>query len=112
MFLETFYIGVVFTCCVKFITVIIQTVIDAHGLKIQRQRKFKFLPKFPGWGPTHGGSRLSGKVTTGARGSHYFEFYCIFIDKYFELCLRGAMYVNLVIYSNKSKSSRSPKYVI
>ena len=37
-----------------------------------------------------GGSRLSGKI---AWGSPYFRFYCIFINKCFEICLRGVIYL-------------------
>jgi hypothetical protein len=37
------------------------------------------------------GSRLSGKIARG--GSPYFGFYCIFINKCFEICLRGVLYL-------------------
>ncbi len=44
-----------------------------------------FLTKFLG-----GGSRLSGKLPG---GSLYFGFYCICINKCFEICLRGVLYL-------------------
>ncbi len=37
------------------------------------------------------GSRLSGKIAW--VGSPYFGFYCIFINKCFEICLRGVLYL-------------------
>jgi len=50
-------------------------------LKIHGKGYLKFVPK------SLGGSRLSEKMPG---GNPYFGFYCIFINKYFEICLRGA----------------------
>ena len=53
-------------------------IIDAHRLKVQGgSSSFCQNPLEEG----EGGSRLSGYI---ARGSPYFEFYCIFINKFFE----------------------------
>ncbi len=45
-----------------------------------------FLPK------SLRGSRLSGKIAWGG-SPYYFMFYCVFINKCFEICLRGVLYL-------------------
>jgi hypothetical protein len=60
--------------------------IDAHGLKIRGRGYLMFLPK------SLSGSRLSGKIAWGG-GSPYFGFYCIFMNKCFEICMRGVLYL-------------------
>ncbi len=61
-------------------------IIDAHGLTIQGRGYMMFFAKIPR------GSRFSGKIAWGG-GSPYFGFYCIFINKCFEICLRGVLYL-------------------
>ena len=59
--------------------------IDAHRLKIQGRGYLMFFAKIPRWGQGFQ-EKLSG-------GSPYFRFYCIFINKCFEICLRGVLYL-------------------
>ncbi len=60
--------------------------IDAHGLKIQGRGYLMFFPKIPR------GSRFSGKIAWG--GGPYFGFHNVFfINKCFEICLRGVLYL-------------------
>jgi hypothetical protein len=61
--------------------------IDAHGLKIQGRGYLKLLPKSLGGCQV----KVSGKGKI-AQGSHYFGFYCIFINKSFEIFLGGAIF--------------------
>jgi len=63
--------------------------IDAQGLKIQRTGYLMFLPKSLGGGV--GGIKAFRKNCQGR--SPYFGFYCIFISKCFEICLRGVLYL-------------------
>ncbi len=60
-------------------------VIDAHGLKIQGRGYLIFFTKIPR------GVKAFRKNCLG--GSPYFGFYCIFINKCFEICLRGVLYL-------------------
>ncbi len=62
------------------------TNIDAHGLKIQGRGYLKFFAKIP-----RGGVKAFKKNCLG--GSPFFGFYCIFINKCFEICLRGILYL-------------------
>ncbi len=55
--------------------------IDAHWLKIQGRGYLKFLPI------SLGGSRLSGKIAREGLPISGFNFYCIFINKCFDICL-------------------------
>jgi hypothetical protein len=59
--------------------------IDAHGLKLQWRGYLMFFAKIP-----RGGQGFHEKLSG---GSPYFGFYCIFIDKCFEICLRGVLYL-------------------
>ncbi len=59
--------------------------IDAHGLKIQGRGYLMFLAKIP-----RGGQGFQEKLPG---GSPYFGFYCIFINKCLEICLRGVLYL-------------------
>jgi hypothetical protein len=65
--------------------------IDAHGLKIQGTGSLKFLPKSLGGGGFR--EKLPGGVPLPISGFIY--FYCIFINKCFEICLRGVLYLPL-----------------
>ena len=60
-------------------------IIDAHGLKIQGRGYLMFFAKIPR------GVKAFRKNCLG--GSPYFGFYCIFINKCFEICLRGVLYL-------------------
>ncbi len=60
--------------------------IDAHGLKIQGRGYLMFFAKIP-----RGGQGFQEKLPGG--GSPDFGFYCIFINKCFEICLRGVLYL-------------------
>jgi hypothetical protein len=61
--------------------------VDAHGLKIEGWRYLMFFAKIP----RGGGQRFQEKLPG---GSPYFGFYCIFINKCFEFCLRGVLYLH------------------
>ncbi len=60
--------------------------IDAHGLKIQGRGYLMFFVRIPG------GVKAFRKNCRGG-GGPYFGFYCIFINKCFEICLRGVLYL-------------------
>jgi hypothetical protein len=62
--------------------------IDAHGLKIQGRGYLMFFPKSLG-----GVKAFRKNCLGGVGGSPYFGFYCIFINKCFEICLRGVLYL-------------------
>ena len=66
--------------------IVIIRFIDAHGLKIQGRGYLMFFAKIP-----RGGQGFQEKLPGG--GSPYFRFYCIFINKCFEICLRGVLYL-------------------
>ncbi len=66
---------------------LIVATIDAHGLNIQGRGYLMFFAKIP-----RGGQGFQEKLPGGG-GSPYFGFYCIFINKCFEICLRGVLYV-------------------
>jgi hypothetical protein len=59
--------------------------LNAHGLKIQGRGYLMFFAKIPR------GVKAFRKNCLG--GSPYFGFYCIFINKCFEICLRGVLYI-------------------
>jgi hypothetical protein len=68
--------------------------IDAHGLKIQGRGYLLFFAKIP-----RGGGQGFQEKLPGGGGSPYFGFYCIFINKSFEIlylpspppvCIHGA----------------------
>ncbi len=61
--------------------------IDAHGLKIQGRGNLMFFAKIPR------GVKAFRKNSLGGGGPPYFGFYCIFINKCFEICLRGVLYL-------------------
>jgi hypothetical protein len=61
--------------------------IHAHGLKIQGRGYLMFFAKIP-----REGQGFQEKLR-GGWGSSYFGFYCIFINKCFEICLRGLLYL-------------------
>ncbi len=60
---------------------------DAHGLKIQGRGYLMFFAKIPR------GVKGFRKNCLGRGGSPYFGFYCIFINKCFEICLTGVLYL-------------------
>ncbi len=61
-------------------------IIDAHGLKIQGRGYLMFFAKIPK------GVKAFRKNCLGG-GSPYFGFYCIFINKCFEIRLRVVLYL-------------------
>ncbi len=81
----------------------LRTNIDAHGLKIQGRGYLMFFAKISR------GVKAFRKNCLG--GSPYLGFYCIFINKYFKICLRGVLYLSsplppphpppVCIYANK-----------
>jgi hypothetical protein len=60
-------------------------VLNAHWLKIQGSRYLMFLAKIP-----RGSQGFQEKLPVGPPS---FGFYCIFINKCFEICLRGVLYL-------------------